>query len=95
MTHRLIIETAEGYTNNGTFLSYVSPMPNTIVYSGKILVDALVPDNLDASGFTVVGRWAEDGSVITPLNEVKMTQHLQSGVLHEPHTWAGWVQVIS
>lgn len=91
---------------NGVFGQYVLPMPSTIPHAGKVVLDGLSADNFDAATipvlglpFEVIGQWKDDGEVVIPLNEAVFLEHLPNPeigvkVLHEPHSWAGWEQVI-
>lgn len=101
MTNRLLILVPQGLTFdmltpeqqaaiNSVFGQYVLPMPSTIPFNGKVLLDCLAADNFDASyipllglPFTVIAQWKEDGFVVLPLDETLFLQHLPSSYIYD------------
>lgn len=83
---------------NGVLGQYVTPIPSTIPFNQKQLLDGLAadtfnPDHIVTLGlpFEIIGMWSNEGVVVLPLDEVKFKQHLaEPEPLLEPHRWAGW-----
>lgn len=97
---------------NDVFGQYRMPMSGTKSVDGLVVCDAICspsfnPDAMTALGldWEIIGMWAQDGTVIQPLDEAKFLERLQDkvtydeegnvlstepAVLHQPHVWAGW-----
>ena len=98
MTYRAIILVPEGLTFeqltqeqqaacNSVFGQYVNPMPSTIAYNGKQVLDGLAADNFDPSTlgplglpFEIIGLWELDGAdyinEVVPINAAEFIARL-------------------
>lgn len=106
MTYRAIILVPEGLTFeqltqeqqaacNSVFGQYVNPMPSTVPFNGKQVLDGLAADNFDPSTlgplglpFEIIGLWEWDGAEyineVVPLNETAFMAHLPLGENGDP-----------
>ena len=95
MTYRAIILVPEGLTFeqltaeqqtacNSVFGQYVNPMPSTVAYNGKQVLDGLAADNFDPSTlgplglpFEVIGLYHDASEVpVIPLDETVFINYL-------------------
>lgn len=113
MTYRIIMLVPEGLTFalltpeqqaaiNSVIGQYVLPMPATIPFNGKVVLDGLAADNFDADTldplglpFEIIGQWDDQGNIIVPLDEDALATHIEpdqegNKVLRETHCWSGW-----
>lgn len=86
----------------GVFGAYVMPMPGTIEYDGRKIIDAVTIDSFDPGNITILGLpfevfglWQWDGTAITVLESLHepFYQYVASGARVIPHMWAGWPSV--
>lgn len=87
------------------FAQSVSPMPGTIVYNNKVIIDSTVDDNFNLQvlanlelPFSIVGQWQWDGVseqliTITPLDS-SFNKYLPSVTTYIPHNFAGWPDIL-
>lgn len=102
MTYRAIILVPEGLTFeqlteeqqaacNSVFGQYVNPMPNTIPYNGKQVLDGLAADNFDPTAigalglpFEIIGLYhTEAETPIVQLDEAVFINHLPDVVVYD------------
>lgn len=85
---------------SGVFGEYVMPMPGTIEYSGRKIIDAVTLDSFDPANipilglpFEILGLWQWDGvtlKVLEALHHEAFYNYVESGIRVIPHSWAGW-----
>lgn len=83
----------------GVFGEYVMPMPGTIEYSGRKIIDAVTIDSFDPANipilglpFETLGLWQWDGDALTILEALHETfyDYVETGIRVIPHSWSGW-----
>ena len=105
MTYRAIILVPEGLTFeqlteeqqaacNSVFGQYVNPMPSTITYNGKQVLDGLAVDNFDPTTigtlglpFEIIGLYPDTSETpIVPLDEAVFINYLPDQIDGEGNT---------
>ena len=75
------------------------PMPGTIEYSGRKIIDAVTLDSFDPANiqilglpFEILGLWQWDGEILTVMESLHEAfyDHIETGSRVIPHSWAGW-----
>lgn len=91
---------------NGVFGQYFMPMPGTRASDGFVICDAVTTDTFDPTLmddfgilWPIIALWENDGTVLIPLNEAEYLARLEPDengdiILHEPHRWMGWPELI-